>query len=344
MSFSPERHTPRIGVVMPYFQRESRLLHRALSSVAAQEYSPAQVVVVDDGSPRPAVDEITPELRAALCGLTVIRQSNQGVAAARNAGLKALSDDVSDVALLDSDDCWESSHLRNAAAALAAGADFFFANARNEGDATDWLCGHPLRDQLRNSTAVPGAPGVVRWCGGVPALFVDGCVFATPATVFRRAIMPELRFPMSFRRAGEDQVAFWNLLIRSAVIMYCAEPTVVIGNRGLGTFRNSMYGSAAHLVRLGDEIRWRRYMMRYDPLDNPLTTADRRRVQCAITARRIAALHSALHLLRRGRNVFNEIVYLFRSDPLCAASWCAELPRLLYRKIAGSRDRRDARS
>jgi succinoglycan biosynthesis protein ExoW len=333
ISTSTQRHVPRIGVVIPYFQRDPGLLNRALSSVAAQEHSPVQVVVVDDGSPRAAVDEITPELRGAVRGLTVIRQPNKGVAAARNAGLDALSDEVSAVALLDSDDCWERAHLRKAADALSSGADFFFSNAKDAGETVDRLRAHPLRGQLRSSEPVPGAPGILRWSGGVPALFVDGCVFHTSAAVFRRDLMQQVRFPVSFRRAGEDQVAFWSLLVRSSVIMFCAEPTVVAGGGGLGIWRNSTVGTAAHLVRLADEIRWRRYMISDDPLHNPLSPAERRRVRRAIAARRSTALYSTLHLLRRRRNLLNELAYLLRSDPLCAASWCADLPRLVYRKI-----------
>ena len=333
MSFSQQRHMHRIGVVIPYFQRDPRLLQRALDSVAAQEYRPVQVVVVDDGSPRAAADEITPELRDALARVTVVRQPNRGVAAARNAGLDALADDVSAVALLDSDDSWQSSHLRNAAAALSAGADFFFSNTKNVAETTDMLSRHPLRDQLRNSAPVPGAPHIVRWSGSVPALFVRGCVFHTSAVVFRRALMPDVRFPVSFLLAGEDQVVFWDLLIKSSVIMACTEPTVTAGCGGIGLWRNSTYGSAPHLVRLADEIRWRRYMLRANPLQSPLSSHDRRLVHGAITERRDAALHSALHLLRHRQNVLHEIVYLFRSDPLCAASWCTELPRLLYRKM-----------
>jgi hypothetical protein len=70
------------------------------------------VVIVDDGSPRAATDEITPELRDALRGLPVVRQPNRGVAAATNAGLGALAEDVSAVTLLDPDGYWKSSHLR----------------------------------------------------------------------------------------------------------------------------------------------------------------------------------------------------------------------------------------
>src|SRR5580658_2810694 len=71
------RPAPRIGVVIPYFQRDAGLLRRALTSVAAQEHSPVQVVVVDDGSPRAAAEEITPTLHNALPGLTVIRQATR---------------------------------------------------------------------------------------------------------------------------------------------------------------------------------------------------------------------------------------------------------------------------
>jgi hypothetical protein len=65
---SESRQRARIGVVIPYFQREAGLLHRALSSVAAQDHRPVQVVVVDDGSPHPAPGEITPELHDAVPG------------------------------------------------------------------------------------------------------------------------------------------------------------------------------------------------------------------------------------------------------------------------------------
>jgi len=328
-----QRQVPRIGVVIPYFQRDPGLLHRALSSVAAQEHSPVQVVVVDDGSPRAATDEITPQLRNAIRGLTVIRQANQRAAAARNAGLNALTADVSGIALLDSDDYWENSHLRNAANALSSGADFFFSNARNASDATDVLHAHPLRGLLFNSEPVAGAPGIVRWSGGVPALFVDGCAFHTSSAVFRRTLMPEIRFPVSFRVGGEDWVAFWALLVRASVIMFCTDPTVIAAGGGLGTWRNATFGSAAHLVRLAEEIRCRRHVINDDPRHNPLGTADRRLLQRSIAERRSTALYSTLHLLRRRQNAFNELLYLFRSDPLCAASWCADLPKVLYRKL-----------
>jgi succinoglycan biosynthesis protein ExoW len=324
----------RIGVVIPYYQREAGLLRRALGSVAAQEHTPVQVVVVDDGSPRAAAEEITPELRAALRGLTVIRQANQGVAAARNAALDALADEVSAIALLDSDDYWQPAHLRRAATALTLGADFFFSNSRVEGETTDYFHQHPRRDLLANAQRIEEARDLKRWSADISALFGAGCIFRTATVVFRRGVMPDLRFPTEFRRAGEDQVAFWELLTRSSVIMFCGEPTLVYGSQGLGIWKNSTFGSAAHLVRLADEIRLRRHVLR----NYPVSTGDRRLMRRAINERRQEALLSTSHLLRRRRlDVLNAVLYLWRVDPLCAASWCIDLPQLLLRKLRGAR-------
>jgi succinoglycan biosynthesis protein ExoW len=323
--------SPRIGVVIPHFQRTRGLLHRALSSIAVQEYRPVQVVVVDDGSPLAAVDEITTELRSDLPGLTVIRQENKGAAAARNAALDAMTDEVSAIAFLDSDDYWQTSHLRNAAVALARGADFFFANLRIEGTTTDMFRKQVRRDLLDDPRPVPAAPGITLWAGSVSALLAVNCPVVTSGVTFRRAVMPQVRFPVTLRgpAGGEDDLVWWAVLVRSSVIMYCTEPTVTYGTGGVGFFQHSAFGSVRHLVRLADGIRMRRYV-----LDNyPVSADDRRLVQGRIAALRQEALGSALHVLRRRReNAFKEILYLLRDDPMCVVTWCVVLPKLLYRK------------
>jgi succinoglycan biosynthesis protein ExoW len=324
------QQTPRVAVIIPYYQRQAGLLRRALSSVAAQEYRPVQVVVVDDGSPCSAADEISPQLRDALPGLTVVRQVNRGVAAARNASLALLRDDVAAVALLDSDDYWTPSHLRHAATALALGADFFFSNSLREGETTDYYRAHPRRELLCQSQPVAGTAPIKRWSASISALFGAGCVFETASVVFRRSVFPQLRFSSRFRRAGEDQAAFWELLTRSSLILYCTDPTLISGKEGFGTWRNATLGSAAHLVRLADEIHLRRHVMSHFPV----RADDRELMQQAIEARRGQALYSALHLLRRRReHTVREILYLMRTDPASAAFWCAHLPQLMYRRL-----------
>lgn len=327
-----QQATVRIAVIVPYFQREAGLLHRALSSVGRQDYPPVQVVVVDDGSPHPAETEITPELRSTLPGLTVIRQTNRGVAAARNAALDALREEVTAIALLDSDDYWQPSHLRFAAAALSRGADFFFSNSMNEGETKSR---HEFHSRLlAHSQPVAGVPGLVRWLESVPALMGDACPFHTASAVFRRDVAPELRFPTNFRRAGEDHVAFWALLVRSSLVMFCTDPTLTVGGGGVGTWRQSNFGSVTHLVRLADEIRLRRHVLR----NCPVSPKDRPLIRSAIRDRRYEALASTLHLMRRGRlAVFAGLVHLLRADPACAISWMLDLPKLMYRKLMSGR-------
>ncbi len=90
------------AVVIPVHDRAA-LLELALRSVRSQTLQPAEVIVVDDGSTDGSGDV------ADRFGCTVVRQSAQGVSAARNAGLAAAS--ARHVAFLDSDDEWEPTHL-----------------------------------------------------------------------------------------------------------------------------------------------------------------------------------------------------------------------------------------
>jgi len=76
-------NAPLVSVVTPTYNR-SRLLRLAIESVLAQTYPAIEIIVVDDGS-----SDDTPAVAESFAGrITYIRQTNQGGAAARNAGLK----------------------------------------------------------------------------------------------------------------------------------------------------------------------------------------------------------------------------------------------------------------
>lgn len=90
---------PRVSVVLPTWNR-GWILEQAVDSVLDQDYGNLELVVVDDGS-----TDDTPQLLSAYGDrLRIIRQANQGVSAARNAGIRAATGEL--IALLDSDDTW----------------------------------------------------------------------------------------------------------------------------------------------------------------------------------------------------------------------------------------------
>ncbi len=90
----------RITVIIPSYNRCIEL-QRAIDSVRNQTLPPQEIIVVDDGS----TDGTTEMLRdSAFSGLKVISQTNKGVSAARNAGIKEAQHEW--IAFLDSDDWW----------------------------------------------------------------------------------------------------------------------------------------------------------------------------------------------------------------------------------------------
>jgi glycosyltransferase involved in cell wall biosynthesis len=78
---------PLVTVIVPCFN-DGRWLDRLFASLAAQTFTNFEVILVDDGSTDGFTRNRISELEAAPPpGLTVIRQENQGVIAARNAAL-----------------------------------------------------------------------------------------------------------------------------------------------------------------------------------------------------------------------------------------------------------------
>jgi len=113
---------PLVTVVIPCY-RQVRYLAEAIESAEAQTEQPVQVIVVDDGSP-----DGTAELASQYPDVELIRQSNQGLTAARNAGLAAARGAF--VAFLDADDRLVPAALSAGLAALATAPEAIMAAGR----------------------------------------------------------------------------------------------------------------------------------------------------------------------------------------------------------------------
>jgi glycosyltransferase involved in cell wall biosynthesis len=89
---------PDVSVVIPAYQM-AHSVATAIQSAQTQVPPPREIIVVDDGS-----SDGTAEVAAAVGGIRLFGQTNQGPSAARNRGIAEASGTW--VAFLDADDCW----------------------------------------------------------------------------------------------------------------------------------------------------------------------------------------------------------------------------------------------
>ena len=94
-----KKTNPLISVIIPTYNR-GWIIKEAIESVLAQDFKDFELIVVDDGS----TDNTFDILGSYKKEIHLIRQENQGVSAARNAGVAMASGHF--IAFLDSDDLW----------------------------------------------------------------------------------------------------------------------------------------------------------------------------------------------------------------------------------------------
>lgn len=159
-----------VSIVIPCF-RQAHFLGEAIESVLAQTHPRIELIVVDDGSP----DNVE-QVAGRYPGVRCLRQPNDGLAAARNAGLEQASGEF--VLFLDADD-------RLLPDAVATGLRELAAAPEAEMTAGTWRLigeeGEPV------PAAAPEVPEEA-----FPAL-LESCFISTPAAVlYRRRLFEQI--------------------------------------------------------------------------------------------------------------------------------------------------------
>ena len=94
---------PKFSIIIPVYNVE-KYLKKCLDSVFNQTYKDYEVIVVNDGTKDNSMDIVKDY------DVKVINQKNQGLSAARNAGVKKATGEY--LIFLDSDDYWEKDLLK----------------------------------------------------------------------------------------------------------------------------------------------------------------------------------------------------------------------------------------
>ena len=164
--FVPDRLI-RVSIVIPCYNH-AHFLTDALQSAVNQSWPNCEIVVVDDGSTDDSSD-----VAARFPDVTVIQQENKGLAAARNAGLRASHGDI--VIFLDADDRLWPDAARIAVEVFAA---------------------HPLAGMVFGHCRVVNAAGLPRRTNMVRVracyyeeLLRDNSIWTPAMAAFRRSVL-----------------------------------------------------------------------------------------------------------------------------------------------------------
>ncbi len=261
MSTQPEEAIMRIAIVIPFFQRNTGILARALRSIKDQRFKQkveVEVLVVDDSSP------LNPGGECAAAGfdghlkLRIIDRLNGGPGAARNTGLDAIDPSTEFVAFLDSDDIWQPDHLQHAIDALGQDCDFYFCDHHSSGSANSYFA--KLREeQVRYKLAdalVPALPDddndaqlIYLNKRSASLAIVRRYLAHTSTIVFRREPMADLRFFENLRFSGEDYL-FSLELAHAGRKTCCSHKINVFRGNGIDLYTGSCAWSHPHRPRL----------------------------------------------------------------------------------------------
>lgn len=236
---------PRVSVVIPCYNAE-RVLGRALDSVLAQTRPADEIIVVDDGSSDGSAELVA----AKYPQITLIRQENQGPAAARNAGLKRATGEF--VAFLDADDAWLPYKLALQVPILAEHRDVGVVCGP-----TIWAEPSAAHTYAGSHDALVSPPAGYR-TRPVASIFADHRI-RTSAALVRRSACEQVGPLDESLRSSEDTDFFLRLVAAGWQVAYTRAP-LTVGFNEPGRATANYAGLAESLVTV---------ISRWDPAHNP---------------------------------------------------------------------------
>lgn len=266
----------KVAVIIPFYQKETGLLEKAMRSVFTQTLSTdldVHVYVIDDELPVAAKAEVDALPEADQARITLLKQPNGGPGAARNLGLDQTAKDGTDfVAFLDFDDIWRPQHLSDAIETLEQGFDFYFCDhTRFNADTTYAESIGSLVDMRAAQTPGcqvidPDGPILTFSTERVKSAMIEDYLSQTSTVVVRQSCLETLRFRTELRGAGEDHF-FWIALLCNAPATAISWRTNVHCDEGVNLYHSAFgFGSVESTNRIGYLLLFRQKCLEL-PLD-----------------------------------------------------------------------------
>ena len=197
---------PKISVVIPCYNANP-FIAATIQSALTQEWADLELIVVDDGSSDGSAELVERMFPV----VTLIRQANQGVAAARNNGIAHAQGEW--IAFLDADDIWLPGKLHAQWATLqeSPGARMAYTAWQV------WTSTEPAPPPAYLAKLTAESSNLARWAGATgwvyPQLLLD-CVVWTSTVLAHKSVFAEAGVFDRALRIGED----YDLWLRASRI------------------------------------------------------------------------------------------------------------------------------
>ncbi|WP_019571943.1 glycosyltransferase family 2 protein [Thioalkalivibrio sp. ALMg3] len=321
----------KIAVVIPYFQRERGLLRRCVQSVLDWRAGLSIcVIVVDDGSPLPADEEIGDLLDDGE--IVIVRKENGGPGAARNTGLDHVPRDIPFVAFLDSDDQWIGPFLGDAVRALGRGFDLFIGDTQRTGiSRTRFQWADSPEDNIHpeDHPLIDPEHGLYEFAGDFFDLLVRrSSIISANAMAYRLDRFSRNRFPEGLMQ-GEDR--FFKLQLGQSLRRVAFSPRIYADEgEGVNIFDKSGWKTEGYVRLTSNYIALARMVLEEIRLDEK----QRAFVRGQLADSRRSFVAAVLHQLRHRKPLDWSLVRAtLRRDPLGAGLFLPNILRLALGRL-----------
>ena len=248
------KNSPKVSVIIPYFQKERGILRSVIESALNQRGDiDYEILVIDDESPISAEGEIGDLVEAEPEKLKIIHQQNAGPGAARNKGIENVANNTKYIAFLDSDDHWMEGHLENAVFALEKGFDFYFSDFYFADYKECSVFERAEKIKKKDHQCLDEHRELFHYKGSmVDQILIKGNVIGTPTVVYHFQKYPKLRFREQFYN-GQDYVFWLDFAQISGSIVVSFQKECDCGV-GLNIYAGAGWGTERSLDRLSNEL------------------------------------------------------------------------------------------
>lgn len=225
--------TPTVSVIIPAY-RAAHTIARALDSALGQTCPPAEVLVVDDGSP----DDLAAAVRPYEGRVALLSKPNGGAASARNWGLDRARGEF--VAFLDADDEWEPHKLERQLALFRAHPELGLV-------ATERFRQRPGQPRVAPPACTDEDFDRVLSAAGAPAFRVATKIL-TSTVLVRRAVLGDHRFTSGLEPAEDRDL--WFRLVVAAPVYLISEPLITYVEESGSLSRTNVVRGYGNMIRV----------------------------------------------------------------------------------------------